>query len=82
MNAHDWLTTLMPEPSWLFLIIAVIALIESLAVIGLAVPGVVLITAAASLAGHLRLNRLIVLAIKACRSAILLANRVSVRWIL
>lgn len=52
MNAHDWLTTLMPEPSWLFLIIAVIALIESLAVIGLAVPGVVLITAAASLAGH------------------------------
>ena len=56
MNVNDWLSTLAPEPSWLFLIIATIALIESLAVIGLVIPGVVLITAAASLAGHYDLS--------------------------
>lgn len=56
MNVNDWLSTLAPEPNWLFLIIAVIALVESLAVIGLVIPGVVLITAAASLAGHYDLS--------------------------
>ncbi|HET8791751.1 MAG TPA: bifunctional DedA family/phosphatase PAP2 family protein [Modicisalibacter sp.] len=53
---NEWLSTLAPEPNWLFLIIAVIALVESLAVIGLVIPGVVLITAAASLAGHYELS--------------------------
>ncbi|MDW5376634.1 bifunctional DedA family/phosphatase PAP2 family protein [Halomonas sp. HP20-15] len=48
----DWMTAFTPSPSWLFLIIAAISLIESLAVVGLVVPGVILITAAASLAGH------------------------------
>jgi len=51
----DWMTALMPSPSWLFLIIAAISLVESLAVVGLVVPGVILITAAASLAGHYEL---------------------------
>ncbi|WP_129138750.1 bifunctional DedA family/phosphatase PAP2 family protein [Modicisalibacter coralii] len=52
MTATDWMTALTPSPSWLYLIVALVSLIESLAVIGLVVPGVVLITAAASLAGH------------------------------
>ena len=48
----EWISGFMPSPNWLFLIIAGISLIESLAVVGLLVPGVILITAAASLAGH------------------------------
>lgn len=52
MTTTDWMTALTPSPSWLFLIVALVSLVESLAVIGLLVPGVVLITAAASLAGH------------------------------
>lgn len=52
MNLADALYQLTPSPGLLLLIIAVIALLESLALVGLLVPGVVLITAAASLAGH------------------------------
>lgn len=48
----EWISGFMPSPNWLFLIVAGISLIESLAVVGLLVPGVILITAAASLAGH------------------------------
>lgn len=52
MSTTDWMTAFSPSPSWLFVIIAAVSLIESLAVVGLLVPGVILITAAASLAGH------------------------------
>ena len=52
MNLADALYQLTPSPTLLLLIILAIALVESLALIGLLVPGVVLITAAASLAGH------------------------------
>ncbi len=52
MNLADALYQLTPSPTLLLLIIAAIALAESLALVGLLVPGVVLITAAASLAGH------------------------------
>lgn len=52
---------LAPSPSMLLLIIALIALIESLAVIGLAVPGVLLLTAAVSLAGHQELSIILTL---------------------
>ncbi|SDG40125.1 undecaprenyl-diphosphatase [Onishia taeanensis] len=55
MSLVDWMYQLTPSPSLLILAIAVISLVESLAVIGLVVPGVVLITAAASLAGHQQL---------------------------
>jgi membrane protein DedA with SNARE-associated domain/membrane-associated phospholipid phosphatase len=52
LNLADALYQLTPSPFLLLLIIAAIALIESLALVGLLVPGVVLLTAAASLAGH------------------------------
>ncbi|MFY0990355.1 bifunctional DedA family/phosphatase PAP2 family protein [Halomonas sp. C05BenzN] len=52
MSLADTLYQLTPSPALLLLIIAAIALMESLALIGLLVPGVILITAAASLAGH------------------------------
>lgn len=52
MNLADALYQLTPSPTLLLLIIAAIALVESLALVGLLVPGVLLITAAASLAGH------------------------------
>ena len=52
MSIADTLFHLAPSPSLLLLIIAAIALVESLALVGLLVPGVVLITAATSLAGH------------------------------
>lgn len=61
MSATEWLQSLAPSPPWLLFFIAVISLVESLALIGLAVPGVVLITAAASLAGHYDLSILLVL---------------------
>ncbi|WP_348814425.1 bifunctional DedA family/phosphatase PAP2 family protein [Halomonas sp. H10-59] len=51
-NAGDWLIQWAPSPGLLLLLIFTIALVESLALIGVVVPGVVLITAAASLAGH------------------------------
>ncbi|MDI5892610.1 bifunctional DedA family/phosphatase PAP2 family protein [Halomonas rhizosphaerae] len=52
MSIADTLFQLAPSPGLLLLIIAAIALIESLALVGLLVPGVVLMTAATSLAGH------------------------------
>ncbi|PRY71936.1 bifunctional DedA family/phosphatase PAP2 family protein [Halomonas ventosae] len=52
MSIADTLFQLAPSPALLLLIIAAIALVESLALVGLLVPGVVLMTAAASLAGH------------------------------
>ncbi|RUR32895.1 phosphatase PAP2 family protein [Vreelandella andesensis] len=48
----DMLFSLSLSPAMLLLMVALISLLESLALIGLLVPGVVLITAAASLAGH------------------------------
>lgn len=56
MNIANWLYQLTPSPTMLLLIIAVIALLECLAVVGLLLPGVVLMTAAASLAGHQELS--------------------------
>ncbi|SEM96014.1 bifunctional DedA family/phosphatase PAP2 family protein [Halomonas caseinilytica] len=52
MNLTDALYQLSPSPPVLLLIVAGIALMESLALVGLLVPGVVLITAVASMAGH------------------------------
>ncbi len=48
----DSLLALSLSPALLILLIFTIALVESLALVGLLVPGVVLITAAASMAGH------------------------------
>ncbi|MDT8896249.1 bifunctional DedA family/phosphatase PAP2 family protein [Halomonas sp. I1] len=56
MNLTDALYQLSPSPTLLLLIVAAIALVESLALVGLLVPGVVLITAAASMAGHQELS--------------------------
>ncbi|MFW6345676.1 MAG: bifunctional DedA family/phosphatase PAP2 family protein [Halomonas sp.] len=52
MNLVQLLQQLTPSPALLLLIIAAIALVESLALVGVLVPGVLLITAAASMAGH------------------------------
>lgn len=52
MNFTHWLYSLSPPPEWLLIIILLIAMLESLAVIGIVVPGVVLLGAAASIAGH------------------------------
>ncbi|EPC03521.1 hypothetical protein L861_18460 [Litchfieldella anticariensis FP35 = DSM 16096] len=52
MNLADWLFQLTPSPQLLLLLIAVIALVECLALLGLVIPGVILMTAAASMAGH------------------------------
>ncbi|WP_136247598.1 bifunctional DedA family/phosphatase PAP2 family protein [Halomonas borealis] len=56
MNPADLLQQLTPSPAMLLLLTALIALLESLALVGLLVPGVVLITATASLAGHQALS--------------------------
>ena len=52
MSLVDILHSLTPSPPVLISLVLVISLIESLAVVGLLVPGVVLITSAASMAGH------------------------------
>ncbi|WP_110687526.1 bifunctional DedA family/phosphatase PAP2 family protein [Salinicola aestuarinus] len=52
MNFTHWLYSLSPSPTLLLFLIAAIALLESFAVIGIVIPGVVLLSAAASLAGH------------------------------
>ncbi|PMR76928.1 bifunctional DedA family/phosphatase PAP2 family protein [Billgrantia endophytica] len=52
MSLTEALYQLTPSPGMLLLFIGIIALLESLALVGLLLPGVVLITAAASLAGH------------------------------
>ncbi|WP_282041357.1 bifunctional DedA family/phosphatase PAP2 family protein [Halomonas alimentaria] len=52
MNLAQLLYQLTPSPGLLLLIIAGIAMLESLALVGVLVPGVLLITAAASMAGH------------------------------
>ncbi|WP_110655899.1 bifunctional DedA family/phosphatase PAP2 family protein [Salinicola halimionae] len=52
MNITHWLYSLAPPPGPLLVIILAVALIESLAVVGIVVPGVVLLGAAASIAGH------------------------------
>ncbi|CAM3959559.1 bifunctional DedA family/phosphatase PAP2 family protein [Vreelandella rituensis] len=52
MSLADTLYQLTPSPAALLLLLLLIALVESLALVGLLVPGVLLITAAASLAGH------------------------------
>ncbi|WP_227368638.1 bifunctional DedA family/phosphatase PAP2 family protein [Halomonas sp. M20] len=61
MSTTEWLQSLAPSPEWLLLFIALISLFESLALVGLVVPGVILITAAASLAGHHDLSIALVL---------------------
>ncbi|RXE48005.1 bifunctional DedA family/phosphatase PAP2 family protein [Chromohalobacter israelensis] len=62
MNPTEWLYQLSPSPSLLLSIVLLVALCESLAVIGLLVPGIVLLTAAASLAGHQHLSLPLLLA--------------------
>ncbi|WP_111414217.1 bifunctional DedA family/phosphatase PAP2 family protein [Billgrantia lactosivorans] len=52
MSLTEALLQLAPSPELLLLLVGAIAMIESLALIGLLLPGVVLITATASLAGH------------------------------
>ncbi|WP_404377476.1 bifunctional DedA family/phosphatase PAP2 family protein [Vreelandella aquamarina] len=52
MSINDTLLSLSLSPALLLLLVLGIALVESLALVGLLVPGVVLITAAASIAGH------------------------------
>ncbi|SOC56042.1 undecaprenyl-diphosphatase [Chromohalobacter canadensis] len=52
MNVTEWLNQFSPSPTLLVLIVLLVALLESLAVVGLLVPGIVILTAAASLAGH------------------------------
>ncbi len=52
MTLVQLLQQLTPSPALLLLIIAGIAMLESLALVGVLVPGVLLITAAASMAGH------------------------------
>lgn len=61
MNLADTLYQLTLSPSLLLMAIALISLVESLALVGLLVPGVVLITASASLAGHQELALPVVL---------------------
>ncbi|MDR5867082.1 bifunctional DedA family/phosphatase PAP2 family protein [Halomonas koreensis] len=56
MHPADLLQQLTPSPTLLLMLITAIALAESLALVGLLVPGVVLITAAASMAGHQQLG--------------------------
>ena len=52
MPLADLLHSLTPSPALIVCLVLAISLVESLALIGLLVPGVVLITTAASLAGH------------------------------
>lgn len=52
MSLTETLYQLAPSPGMLLFFIGLIALLESLALVGLLLPGVILITAAASLAGH------------------------------
>lgn len=52
MPLVDTLHSLTPSPVLLICLVLLISLVESLALVGLLVPGVVLITTAASLAGH------------------------------
>ena len=52
MPLVDTLHSLTLNPSLLICVVLAISLVESLALVGLLVPGVVLITSAASLAGH------------------------------
>ena len=52
MPLADMLHSLTPSPALIVCLVLAISLVESLALIGLLVPGVVLITTAASLAGH------------------------------
>lgn len=52
MPLAETLHSLTPSPGLLLCLVLVISLVESLALVGLLVPGVVLITTAASLAGH------------------------------
>lgn len=52
MPLADMLHSLTPSPPLIICLVLVISLVESLALVGLLVPGVVLITTAASLAGH------------------------------
>lgn len=52
MAVVDFIYSLSLSPTMLLLLVLLISLAESLALVGLLVPGVVLITAVASLAGH------------------------------
>ncbi|QOR39336.1 bifunctional DedA family/phosphatase PAP2 family protein [Billgrantia diversa] len=52
MSLTETLLQLAPSPEILLFVVGAIALFESLALVGLLLPGVVLMTAAASLAGH------------------------------
>ncbi|MCM5703351.1 bifunctional DedA family/phosphatase PAP2 family protein [Larsenimonas salina] len=52
MDVMNWLEPLARDPLLLFAALGLVALLESLALVGLAFPGVVVIAALASLAGH------------------------------
>lgn len=52
MNVTHWLYSLSPSPSLMLALVATIALLESLAVVGIVVPGVVMLGVTASMAGH------------------------------
>lgn len=52
MDVISFLYSLSLSPAMLLLLVLLISLVESLALVGLLVPGVVLITAVASIAGH------------------------------
>ncbi|SPJ33250.1 bifunctional DedA family/phosphatase PAP2 family protein [Kushneria phyllosphaerae] len=58
------------NPTVLILIVGIVALLESLALIGLVMPGVVMLTAAASLAGHDQVS-IIILMVSAFIGAVL-----------
>lgn len=58
------------NPTVLVLIVGIVALLESLALVGLVVPGIVMLTAAASLAGHDQVS-IIVLMLSAFIGAVL-----------
>ncbi|MDA5563731.1 bifunctional DedA family/phosphatase PAP2 family protein [Cobetia marina] len=61
LDPTSLMATLSEHPVALIVIIGFISLLESLAIVGLLVPGVVMLTAGASLAGHLELSLPLVL---------------------
>ena len=69
MEASAWIDPIAHSPALLIIALGVVAALESLAVVGLAFPGVIIITAIASLAGHDNLSIALLLT-----SATLVAN--------
>ncbi|MCM2130842.1 bifunctional DedA family/phosphatase PAP2 family protein [Larsenimonas rhizosphaerae] len=61
MEASTWIDPIAHSPTLLIIALGVVAALESLAVVGLAFPGVIIITAIASLAGHDNLSIVLLL---------------------